>query len=202
MKVLLSLWLCLFSLKVLAQKPMDYQETGQDHFEADFPSGGHLRAHVRSGEIRIVGGDENKIQVHFGGRNGDQLHNVKVSLKGTGNQGDLNVSGGPRNNFEIEIAIPKSCDVFLRVPAGEVKFTGVRGDKDVELSAGELTVEVNREDYSHVDASVYSGDLTASAFSVSKSGLFRSFEQHGPGKFRLHAHVGAGELILRSAGGS
>jgi hypothetical protein len=42
------------------------------------------------------------------------------------------------------------------------------------------------------------GDLTASAFGVNKDGLFRSFEQNNPsGKYRLHAHVGAGDLTLK-----
>jgi len=48
-----------------------------------------------------------------------------------------------------------------------------------------------------VDASVNSGELNAAAFNVEKGGLFRSFSQSGPGKYRMHAHVGAGELDLR-----
>jgi hypothetical protein len=45
---------------------------------------------------------------------------------------------------------------------------------------------------------VLAGDLTASAFGVSKDGLFRSFEKDNPsGKYRLHAHVGAGDLTLK-----
>jgi hypothetical protein len=43
------------------------------------------------------------------------------------------------------------------------------------------------------------GSIEASAFDVSKDGLFRSFEQHGPGKYRLHAHVLAGEIELRGS---
>jgi hypothetical protein len=200
----LVLSFCLLSLPIaaLAQKPVDAEEVGQDHFEADFPSGGHLRMHVRSGEIRIVGNDENKIQIHFGGKNGGRLKGVKVSLRASGDDGgELNVSGGPHNDFEIDISIPQKCDLRLRVPAGEVRVTGIAGDKDVELSAGELTVEVGKaNDYAHVDASVYSGDLDAEPFSTMKSGLFRSFEQHGPGRYRLHAHVGAGELMLKQSG--
>lgn len=200
----LALFFCLLSLPItaLAQKPVDAVEMGQDHFEADFPLGGHLRMHVRSGEIKIVGSDEKKIQIHFGGRNGDYLKDVRVSLHVSGNDsGELDVSGGPHNGFEVDISVPKNCDLHLRVPAGEVRVTGIIGDKDVELSAGELMVEVgNAKDYEHVEASVYSGDLDAAPFSTMKSGLFRSFEQHGPGKYRLHAHVGAGELMLKQSG--
>ena len=200
---LLVLSLCLSSLFVvnaLAQKPVKLEEVGQDHFEADFSSGGEIRMHIRSGAIKIIGSDEKKIQVHYSGKNADQRKDVKVSLKTSGDVGELNISGGPRNEFEIEVEVPKSCNLYLRIPAGEVKVAGITGDKDVELSFGDLTVEVSKaEDYAHVDASVYSGDLDAEPFAISKGGLFRSFQKLGPGKYRLHAHVGAGELVLRQA---
>ena len=200
---LLVLSLCLSSLFVvnaLAQKPVKLEEVGQDHFEADFSSGGEIRMHIRSGAIKIIGSDEKKIQVHYSGKNADQRKDVKVRLKTSGDVGELNISGGPRNEFEIEVEVPKSCNLYLRIPAGEVKVAGITGDKDVELSFGDLTVEVSKaEDYAHVDASVYSGDLDAEPFAISKGGLFRSFQKLGPGKYRLHAHVGAGELVLRQA---
>ena len=200
---LLVLSLCLSSLflvNALAQKPVKVVEVGQDHFEAGFPSSGQLRMHIRSGAIRIMGSDEKKIHVHYSGKNADQRKDVKVSLKTSGDVGELNISGGPRNGFEIEVEVPKSCNLHLRIPAGEVEVAGITGDKDVELSFGDLTVEVGKaEDYAHVDASVYSGDLDAEPFAISKDGLFRSFQKQGSGKYRLHAHVGAGELVLKQA---
>jgi len=33
-------------------------ETGERRFEAPFPSGGHLRLEVQSGDIRITGSDD------------------------------------------------------------------------------------------------------------------------------------------------
>jgi hypothetical protein len=201
---LLVLSLCLSSLlpmNAVAQKPVDGVEVGQDHFEAGFPSSGRLRMRIRSGDIKITGSAENKIQVHFGGMNGDRLKDVKVSLRALGdNEGELNISGGPSNRFEVEIAVPKSCDLYVRIPAGEVQVKGITGDKDIELTAGDLTVEVSRaEDYTLVDASVMSGDLNAEPFAISKSGLFRSFQQHGPGKYRLRVHMMAGELTLKQS---
>ena len=198
---ILSFFCCfLFLVDGWAQKPIEVVQVGQDHFEADFPSGGEIRMHIRSGAITITGSDEKKVQVHFSGKNADQRKDVKVSLKTSGDVGELNITGGPRNEFQIEIEVPKSSNLYLRIPAGEVKVAGISGDKDVELSAGELTVEVSKaEDYAHVDASVYSGDLDAEPFAISKGGLFRSFQKLGPGKYRLHAHVGAGELVLKQA---
>lgn len=199
--LVLALCLCsAFLVKAWAQKPVEVAEVGQDHFEADFPSAAEIRMHIRSGTIRITGSDEKKIQVHFSGKNVEQRKDLKVSLKTSGDLGELRISGGPRNEFEIEIEVPKNCNLYLRVPAGEVRIAGIAGDKDVALSAGDLTVEVSKpEDYARVDASVYSGDLEAEPFAVSKGGLFRSFQKQGPGKYRLHAHVGAGDLVLKQA---
>jgi hypothetical protein len=197
---LLILSLCLsslFSVNALAQKPVT--AAGQDHFQADF-SGGHVRMHIRSGAIKVIGSDEKKIQVHYSGKNAEQYKDVKVSLKTSGDVGELNITGGPRNEFEIEVEVPKSCNLYLRIMAGEVVVAGISGDKDVGLSFGDLTVEVSKtEDYAHVEASVYSGELDAEPFAISKGGLFRSFQKQGPGKYRLHAHVGAGDLMLKQA---
>ncbi len=42
----------------------------------------------------------------------------------------------------------------------------------------------------------HAGSIEASAFNISKGGLFRSFTQKGAGKYRLHAHVATGEIDL------
>jgi hypothetical protein len=82
--------------------------------------------------------------------------------------------------------------------AGQMDVFDVEGDKDTELSFGQLNIDVGKpEQYGRVDASVNSGQLQADAFDVSKGGLFRSFDRTGPGKYRLHAHVGAGQVVLR-----
>ena len=181
-----------------AGKAIIVQETGKESFEADFPSGGQLRMHIRSGELRVIGSDENKIRVNYSGKNAGKLSDVKVSLKAVGSNGELHVSGGPHNEFRIEIQVPKNSGLYLRMPAGDLEVDGLIGDKDVELHAGDMTLGVgNAEDYARVDASVNAGDLDADPFGVSKGGLFRSFDQHRNGKYRLHAHVGAGDLTLK-----
>ena len=87
--------------------------------------------------------------------------------------------------------------MYLRVAAGDVSIEGISGNKDFELHAGDLSIHVgNPSEYSQVDASVNAGDVEASPFGESHSGLFRSFKKSGAGKYKLHAHVGAGDLTL------
>lgn len=188
----------LLAAGAFAQKSNDVTQTGKDHFEADFPDSGDLRLDLRSGEIHVRGTDDNKIRVHFEGRRGDEVGDVKIHFRSAGNAGEIHVDGGPRNDFIILVDLPKHTNVYLRVPAGEVDVEGLTGNKDVELHAGDLTVDVgNASNYSLVEASVNTGEIDADAFDVSKGGLFRSFKKTGDGKYKLHAHVGAGQLTLR-----
>lgn len=171
----------------------------QNHpFIADFPAGGNLRIHLRSGEFQIVGREDGKIAVHFKGRNADNARDLTVRFRRSDANADLHIFGGPKNNLEVTIEVPNSSRLFVRMPAGDLTVEGVSGDKDVELHAGELTIAVgNAAEYSHVDASVVTGGIEAAPFGESHGGLFRSFERTGSGKYKLHAHVGAGDLTLR-----
>jgi len=167
-------------------------------FAVDFPSGSNLRLHLRSGEFRVVGHSDSRVAIHLSGRNADNARDLTVRFRRSDNTADLRVFGGPKNNLEVTIEVPSSAILFVRMPAGDLSIEGVSGDKDVELHFGDLTISVgNAADYSHVDASVMSGGLEAAPFGESHGGLFRSFEKNGTGKYKLHAHVGAGDLTLR-----
>jgi len=172
-------------------------KTGEPHFEAPLPAGIALRLYLRSGDIHLVGADDNKISVDISGKNADKAKDVKHHLVVQDGSAEFRLSGGPRNDFQITVHLPKNCDLFLRVPAGDVTVDGIAGDKDIELHAGDLSIHVgNPDEYSRVDASVSAGDVSASPFGESRSGLFRSFRKSGSGRYKLHAHVGAGDLTL------
>lgn len=186
----------LFPLLALGQTNRATCERG---FETAFQPGGQLRIRVRSGDIDIAGHDSARISVSCELKYDDRARDVRITFQNDGKSGELRITGGPSNNFRVRIGVPRNSHLFVRSPAGDLNVRDVIGDKDVELHAGDLTIEVGQaRDYAHADASVLAGDLTASAFGVNKDGLFRSFEKNNPsGKYRLHAHVGAGDLVLR-----
>ena len=191
----------LFALLALAflSAPLSAQtgrieEVGKSPVEAKLASGGRIRMDLCSGGIEVIGTDAPKLHVSYHPERDD----VKVRIEVSGDRADLKLTGCPNNNFQVRIEVPKSSALYVRMFAGQLDVRDVTGDKDVELSFGQLNLDVGRsEDYSYADASVNSGQLEASAFGVSKGGLFRSFDQKGPGKYRVHAHVGAGQLELR-----
>jgi hypothetical protein len=172
-------------------------KTGEPHFEAALPARVPLRLYVRSGDIRVVGSDDSKISVDVSGKNVHKIDDLRHRLVIHDGSAEFRLSGGPKNDFQVTIRLPKNCDLYLRVPAGDVSIEAISGNKDIELHAGNLSIHIgNPDEYSYVDASVNAGDVEASPFGESHSGLFRSFKKSGSGKYKLHAHVGAGDLTL------
>ena len=183
---------------LLANTKSEVVLAGKPHMEFECPPNTPLRLHVRSGEILIVGTDDSKISVDLAGKNVDKIQDVKARFSLAKNVADFYLTGGPRSELQIIIHVPKNSDLTARVSAGDVSVQDVIGNKDVELQAGELTIAVGKpEEYGHIDMSVNAGEVDAEIFGDSKGGLFRSFSRESNGKYRLHAHVGAGQLNAR-----
>lgn len=167
-------------------------------FRNGFCFGGSLSLYIRSAEIHIAGSDDHKVVVHVGGTEGSRSTNITARFERSDNSAELHISGGPHNSVTITVQVPKNSNLFVRIPAGEVEVKDIAGNKDIELHAGELTIAVGSPaEYAQVAASVMTGEIEAEPFGESHGGLFRSFHKSGTGKYKLVAHVGAGELTLR-----
>jgi hypothetical protein len=190
------LTLMLLSAAGLVAQDATIEEVDRSPVQTHFAAGGQIRMDLCPSSTHIVGTDEDHVRVSYEPRHTEK--DVKVRLQVTGKRADVRVARCPHNNFEMTIEVPKSSDLYVRMFAGELGISGISGNKDVQLHAGELTIDVGEPaTYAHVDASVLTGDLEAPPFDVSKGGLFRSFERTGGGNYRLHAHVGAGQIELR-----
>lgn len=180
-----------------SNQTQNLDERGKDSFEADFAPGGNLTLDVPSSGITIRGSDEGKIRVHASSRHGGELRDFRYRFKSSQGKAELRISGGPSSNLTIEISIPRQTDLRFRMTAGQLDLYDVVGNKDAEISAGQLNIRMGApEDYARVEASVYTGEVQARPYHVDKGGLFRSFSKQGPGKLTLRAHVGAGEVNL------
>ena len=170
-----------------------------DHpFQVEYPSGSQLTVYLRSGDVRVVGTNDNRVSVRVDTKNLEKARQVKVVFDRSDKSAELRISGGPKNDTQIVIEVPKASGLFVRMPAGQLEISDIIGDKDLQIHAGELIVHVgDPADYSHVDASVTTGDIDAPPFHEDHGGFFRSFHKDGQGKYKLHAHVGAGDLTLR-----
>jgi hypothetical protein len=187
--VSLILSTCIVRAADVAQASAEVQEK--------FAPGGFVRLHLSPGGYTIRAGDPNTIHISYHAANSDQVKQVKVKIRAGSTSADVFISDTPHNNFRATIEVPARTDLRVRLFAGEVVVEELEGDKDVEVDAGRIEIRIPNPDlYGRRDASVHAGSIEGSAFSVSKGGLFRSWEQKGPGKYRLHAHVATGEISL------
>jgi hypothetical protein len=191
----LGLWLVL-----LVPGFLNAQHALETSAKQKFISGGTIRLHLEAGGYTITPGDSENIVVTCRAPREEQLKRVKVEIKPTAAGADVYVSETPHNNFQATVEVPRHANLWVRLSAGELDIGRVEGDKNVEVRAGRIQIDIpHPELYGHSDASVMTGSIESSAFDVSKGGLFRSFERQGPGKYRLHARVMTGEIDLRES---
>ena len=161
--------------------------------EKDFVSGGKVEMTLESGAYDVRPSSDNRIHVRWNEAN----KSVAVKLTTNGKSANLRVENTPHDNFHATIELPAETSVRIRMTAGNMTVSGIKGDKDIELNAGNLKISVgDSKDWGSVDASVTAGNVDASPFAANKSGLFRSFNWNGPGRYRLHAHLMAGNIDL------
>jgi hypothetical protein len=185
--------LCLSAAVVPAQD-VNVDRTGESPVEAKFAPGGRIRMDICSGGIDLIGTDEPVVRVSYHPPGGD----IRVRIEVRGSRADVRLSECPSNNFRARIELPKSSALRVRMFAGQLTVDEITGDKDMELTFGQIIIDAGRpENYGNVQTSVNSGSIDADAFGVHKGGLFRSFERSGPGNLRLHAHIGAGQIEIR-----
>jgi hypothetical protein len=165
----------------------------------DLPANSHLRLYLRSGDIQILARDDNKLSVRYDGADTGHFRDLGIRFeRSSDNSASVELHGGPDRDMHVTIEVPRNTSLFVRMSAGNLDLARIIGDKDVRLRAGELTIDLgDPNDYSRIHASVLSGGLEAPPLGESHGGLFRSFTRQGPGRFRLSAHVTAGDLTLR-----
>jgi hypothetical protein len=169
----------------------------KDSLERAFSQNGRIRMDLSAGDYRISGSPDNRIRLEWSVRDADQLQNVHARADVRDRDASITTDGPNNKGFRVDIQVPRQADLHVRLTAGDLRIEGIQGNKDVELHAGDVRIDVGRaEDYNKVDASVWAGEIQAAPFQVNKGGLFRSFDWRGKGSYRLHAHLKAGDLRL------
>ena len=157
-----------------------------------------LQIELGSGDYQIVVSGSDSIAIVYDEGTSDAFRNVKVQIDSGHGQNHLKIAG-PKSNFHAVIEVPRKTDLRVRMSAGGLSIGDVEGNKDIEVVAGNLELNSLRpQDYALADFSVRIGDVYAPLFKTAKTRLSRSFKTAGPGKYRLHAHVGVGDLTLRT----
>jgi hypothetical protein len=173
------------------------QGRAKDSLERNFFQNGRIRMDLAAGEYHISGSPDNRIHLEWSVREADQLWRVKARADIQDRIARISTDGPSNKGLKFDIRIPRQTDLYVRLTAGDLRIDGIQGNKDVELHAGDVRIDVGRaDDYHNVDASVWAGEIRAAPFQVHKEGLFRSFDWRGKGPYRLHAKLKAGDLRL------
>lgn len=190
--VLVAAMLCLPACEQGQSSPKDTSTETALSSAADKPfvAGGKINLDLDGGGYEIKASADNHIRLAVS-------TNVDVGVAIDGNHADVKVKDTPHSNFRAIVEVPSAADIIVRLKAGELKMDAITGNKDVESFAGNVRIAVgDPNDYASVDAAVKAGDLDASPFGGSKSGLLQDFTWSGKGKYTLRAHLGAGNLVL------
>jgi hypothetical protein len=156
----------------------------------------------RPAGLQIVATDQEAIHVSCKAGNDETARNVALHFSPTASGGKLSIEGAHLdhgdNGLDVRIEVPRRTNVIVRMFAGQVKVEAVKGDKDIALGAGQITISsIHDGDYRSVQASVDVGEVQARAFGTDKGGFFRNFSRkNSSGDYRLQAHVATGQIEL------
>lgn len=159
-----------------------------------FAAAGNIEMKLDSGDYSIRAGSDERIRVTFAGNIGNAVANLATS----GSRATLEVKDTPHSNFRATVEVPATANLTIRLTAGNLDVSDIKGNKDIHSEAGNVTISTpNSSDYGTVDAAVNIGNLDAGPFGDSGSGFSRHLKWSGPGKFTLRASLGAGNLELK-----
>lgn len=155
---------------------------------------------VRADQGEIKNSDPNTVRVSCTNNRSDDSGRVYMKLSGNADRMQLNVSGSTTHNgnLQLRIEVPEHTNLRVRMMAGQITITEIDGDKDCELTFGQIEItNKHKWNYRSVDASVDIGQVNASAYDTQMGGFFRHFRANsGSGEYVLHAQVGTGQIDL------
>ena len=177
-----------------------WARSGQENsLQLELRPGQALKLELSSGDYRIEPGAGNQVVVISQNNEATSTPKPHFGIDTSSREARVKVEG-PRN-YAAVIQVPKNSNLQVRLNGGRLRVNGVEGDKDIESNAGTVSIDVGKpEKYARVDASVDSGHIEALPYQVVQDGFGRSFARKGPGMYRLHAHVGTGEIRLYASG--
>lgn len=194
----LTFALGILAMPLAAQDLVDVRGLSRTWMDLGQPQGGNLHMDLSAGDVVIHPSADGHVRVRYSGQRELNLSRVRVRFESSSRESDLRVSSTPHNDFQMEIEVPRTTDLVLRMSAGELTIQGVEGNKDLRLHAGELTVQVgDPATYGPVSASVWAGEVNPGPFGEPKEGVFRSFHHEGAGRYSLLAKVKAGEVTFK-----
>ena len=176
----------------------NYEETRNQ--TRDFVSGGMVHVRLSVGDIQIRRGDSNQIRLHYTvkSRSESRIKEAHVDIEVRGNDAtiEFHAPTGGNTQFDVELEVPQNTNLDVHEKVGDLTVDGIEGDKDLDLSVGDIRVNLERSAYHLVRASTSIGDVNGDGYGETSGWLGKTLKYHGDGKYELRAHVSVGDISL------
>lgn len=175
-----------------------YEETRTD--ARDFVAGGMLHVHLSVGDVHVRRGTDNKIHLRYTvkSRREENMKEAHADLDVRGNDARLefHAPSGSSTDFDVELEVPANTNLDVHEKVGDLTVEDVEGDKDLELSVGDIRLSSEHTKYRLVQASAGIGDVHGADYGETRGWLGKTLKYRGEGKYELRAHVGVGDISL------
>lgn len=164
------------------------------------PPGGSLWFRLRGGDLHIKRGtDLQHIVVRYtpDPKKPELEKEVQVRLRLHGSQVQVEVRAPMSLSVDVDVEVPSPISLEVHMTGGDLTVEGVEGDKNLQLFAGDLKVEVGTlQNIQHAEVSTRVGDVSVPAIGEVHGWLGHTWKYHGGGQYRLYAHTGFGDASL------
>lgn len=188
----------LLLVSLAAANDWNYEETRHD--SRDFVSGGSVHVHMSVGDMHIKRGDSNKIRLEYTvkSRREENVKDARVDFDVRGNDAtiEFHAPTGKNTQFDVELEVPQNTNLDVHEKVGDVTVEGVDGDKDLEVSVGDIRVDKGTANYKLVRASTSIGDVHSADYGEASGWLGKTLKYNGDGKYELRARVSVGDIHL------
>ncbi len=164
------------------------------------PQGCSLWFRLRGGDVRIKRGtDPQHIVVRYtpDPKKPDQEKNVQVRSWVHGSQVRAEIKAPVSLSVDAEVEVPSPISLEVHMTGGDLTVDGVDGDKNLQLFAGDLKVNVGTlEKLRDAEVSVRLGDVHVPPIGKARGWLGHTWKYQGSGQYRLYAHTSFGDASL------
>jgi hypothetical protein len=174
--------------------------------EADLGSGGKLTLEVNVGDLRVRPAEPGgKLRLELAVKSFDDTAPAPAWIREfsfAAGQGKIVLKMPMRgaHTATITLYVPQTTHLKANLDVGDMRVTGIAGDKDLKVGVGDLDVSVaDPHAYHSVNASVRIGDVSDSIFNLSPSGFLgkSASRQMADGQYRLRLHVIVGDISVK-----
>ncbi|HXX24681.1 MAG TPA: hypothetical protein VEO19_16160 [Terriglobia bacterium] len=164
------------------------------------PAGAHLWFKLRGGDVHIKPGeDPAHIVVRYtpDTRKPEQEKNVQLRWRTHGSTIQVEIRTPISLSVDAELEVPSPLSLEVHMTGGDLTVERVEGDKNLQLFAGDLKVDVGSlQSLREAEVSTRVGDADVPSAGTQHGWLGHTWKYYGNGPYRLYAHTTFGDATL------